>query len=370
MALNYVTIPKKMYLWAIERAGYNVDEFLRVHPDIAMYVEDEIKPTIKQLENFASSVHVPLALLMLPSPPVETSPIPMFRGKAGEGKFNLNVYQTILDVKGRQEWLSDYLAVNELDQCKFVGEYDINIPVNDMAVIIRQHLGLGIDWMMQFKSPDSAINHFVEKMEEVGVCVFFNGIVGNNTHRTLDVEECRGFALAGETNAPMIFVNNSDSKTAQMFTLAHEFTHVLVGASAGYAGFFGDYHDAVETYCDRVAAEFLVPAVLLKDNWTSIGDCARRFNVSTLVIARRAHDLGIITDAEYRDFYLSYRANAIVKKKTSGGAFYKTAAKRIGRLFAIHVYNAVHSKQISYTEAYRLTGLYGKTFDKFMANSI
>lgn len=370
MAREYVTIPKEMYLWAIERAGYRVDEFLQTHPDVAMYMEDEKKPTIKQLESFASTVHVPMAFLMLPSPPVETSPIPMFRGKAGNGKFDLNVYQTVLDVQGRQEWLSDYLSENDLDECPFVGKYDISTPIQDMAVIIRQHLGLEIDWMMNFNTPDKAINYFVEKMEEVGICVFFNGIVGNNTHRALDVEECRGFALVGEANAPMIFVNNNDSKNAQMFTLAHEFTHVLVGFSAGYAGFEGEYHDLVESYCDKVTAEFLVPGVLLKDYWSSIEECAKQFNVSTLVIARRAHDLGIISNEEYREFYLRYRANVKIKKKSSGGAFYKTAAKRIGRLFAIHIYNAVRSKQISYTEAYRLTGLYGKTFDKFMTTSI
>ncbi len=370
MAREYVTIPREMYLWAIERAGYKADEFLMTHPDIAMYVDGEKKPTIKQLEGFASTVHVPMALLMLPTPPVETSPIPMFRGKAGNGKFDLNVYQTILDVQGRQEWLSDYLAENDLDECPFVGKYDINTPVQEMSDNIRQLLNLEIDWMMQFNKPEKAINYFVEKMEEAGICVFFNGIVGNNTHRTLDVDECRGFALVGDTNAPMIFVNNSDSKNAQLFTLAHEFAHVLVGVSAGYAGFEGEYHDMVESYCDKVAAEFLVPASLLRDNWTSIEVCAKMFNVSTLVIARRAHDLGIISSEEYRDFFLRYRANVRIKKHSSGGAFYQTAAKRIGRLFALHIYNAVRSRQISYTEAYRLTGLYGKTFDKFMTTSI
>lgn len=371
MASEYVTIPKEMYLWAIERAGYNVEEFVRTRRDVAMYIEGEKKPTPRQLEKFAASVHVPVAFLMLPTPPVEKSPIPMFRGKAGEGRFDLNVYQTILDVQSRQEWLSDYLAENELDECHFVGKYKLDLPVKDMAEIIRRHLDLSIDWMFDFRNPAKTVNHLTERIEGVGVCVFFSGIVGNNTRRSLDVEECRGFALVGEANAPMIFVNNSDSKTAQMFTLAHEFTHVLVGFSAGYAGFYGEYHDYVESYCDKVAAEFLVPEVLLQENWTSIEDSAKRFNVSTLVIARRAHDLGIISNEEYREFYLRYRANAHVKKDNAGGgAFYKTAAKRVGRLFAIHVYNAVRSRQLSYTEAYRLTGLHGSTFDKFMATSI
>lgn len=371
MAREYVTIPKEMYLWAIERAGYKVDDFLRNHPKVAAYIEEDKLPTIKQLENFANTVHVPIAYLLLPSPPVETSPIPMFRGKAGNGKFDLNVYQTILDVQGKQEWLSDYLAENELDECPFVGKYSTKTPIQDMVVIIRQYLNLQIDWMFDFPTPEKAINFLVERMEEVGICVFFNGIVGSDTHRALDVEECRGFALVTDTNAPMIFVNNKDSKTAQMFTLAHEFTHVLVGVSAGYAGIDGEFHNFIESYCDRVAAEFLVPTNLIKDRWTNIEDCAKLFNVSRLVIARRAHDLNLISDTEYRDFYQKYRSfGAKIKKTTSGGAFYATAAKRIGKLFAVHIYNAVRSNQISYTEAYRLTGLYGRTFEKFMTNTI
>ena len=371
MNREYLNIPSEMYQWAIQRAGHNLDEYLTTHPQIATFVSGEKRPTVNQLEKFAKSMHVPFGYLLLPAPPKETAPIPMFRGKAGNGKFDLNVYQTILDVQSRHDWLSEYIEENELHDCEFAGKYDTRMTIQEMVVVIREHLGLNADWMFEFKNPDTAINFLVERMEEAGICVFFNGIVGNDTHRPIDVDECRGFALVDEPKAPMIFVNNKDSKTAQMFTLAHEFTHILVGVSAGYAGDYGDYHDHVETYCDMVAAEFLVPGVLLRDNWTSIEDSAKRFNVSRLVIARRAHDLGLISDAEYREFYQRYRAHAaIAKKQKSGGAFYLTAAKRIGKLFAAHVYNAVRSNQISYTEAYRLTGLYGKTFDKFMAKTL
>ena len=371
MERNRIEVLAKMYEWAIERAGHTVGEFLEAHPKFAAYVSGEKQPTIKQLEQFAKSVHVPIAYLLLPEPPKEVSPIPMFRGKAGKGKFDLNVYQTILDVHGKQEWLSDYLAENEVDECPFVGKYDISVPVQDMAVIIRNYLGMEIDWMLQFRSPDKAVSFFVEKIESAGICVFSNGVVGNNSHRPLSVDECRGFALVSDTNAPMIFVNNRDSKTAQMFTLAHELTHVLVGVSAGYAGIDGDYQDRVETYCDKVAAEFIVPAILLNKNWTSIDSCAKLFNVSRLVIARRTHDLGLITDAEYRTFFLRYKASLTDNKiQSSGGDFYRTSAKRVGKLFAAYIYSAVRSEQLSYTEAYRLTGLYGRTFEKFMTDKI
>lgn len=367
MGRDFIDIPKEMYTWAITRAGYSLDDFLQKNPRIGAYIEGERKPTVKQLEDFAKSVYVPVASLLLPSPPIETPPIPMFRRKTTTSRFNLNVYQTVLDVQGRQEWLSEYLVDNELNNCQFVGTYGATLPIRDMAVVIRRHLNLEIGWMFDLKSPEKAISLLVERMEDAGICVFFNGIVGNNTHRSIDVEECRGFALVTDTNAPMIFVNNKDSKTAQVFTLAHEFVHVLVGLSAGYAGIDGEYHNDDETYCDRVAAEFLVPATLLKDKWCGIDGSAKLFNVSRLVMARRAHDLHIISDDEYRSFYARYRCFMPNVKKSSGGAFYATVTRRVGRLFAFYVNSAVKSGQLSYTQAYRLTGLYGKTFDRFMS---
>ena len=338
-------------------------------PLLESWLSDEKKPTLAQLTKFSSKFHVPIGYLFLSQAPVERLPFPMFRGEAGiDHRFDLNVYDTVMNILSRQEWLEDYLKENEVENCKLVGSINQRIPVSEAVNILRTILGLDTRWAFSIASIDAAVSMMTERLEQAGVFVAFNGVVGNNTHRVLDVNECRGFALV-DGMAPYVFVNSGDAKSAQMFTLVHETAHLMLGVSAGHAGEDIFLHNVTERYCDAVAAEFLVPQSVLRNVWNgNIKWMANKFKVSELVVARRGHDLGFLSDADYRAFWLEYSHRP--KKSSKGGDFYLSSVKRVGRTFAIHVRNAVNNRELSYTEAYRLTGLYGNTFQHFMNNNI
>lgn len=213
-----------------------------------------------------------------------------------------------------------------------------------------------------------------DKIEDIGIFLSANDIVGYNTHRPLNPEEFRGFVLV-DKYAPFIFVNNRDFKAAQMFTLVHELAHVWIGRSAAF-----DLHDlspaqdAVESACDTIAAEFLVPTDSLAQKWIKFGRernpyqvGAHHFKVSEVVIARRALDTQLITKEEFREFYQGQQQVAKAKRKDgSGGDFYNTANTRIGKTFLRHIIGAVKEGRLLYSGAYNLTGLNRRTFDGMM----
>lgn len=373
MAVERLNIQPELLRWVIQRAGVSEEKAIEAFPLLNGWLALEKLPTLSQLKSFAEKFYVPLGYLFMSKLPIENIPFPMFRGDAGQQKhFDLNVYDTVMNIQARQEWLEEYLEENEIDTCDFVGTVDAHTStISEVVNKLRTILDLDSRWAFSLATPDAAVSLLGQKLEDAGVFLAYNGVVGNNTHRPLKVSECRGFALVNE-KAPYIFVNSADSKSAQLFTLIHEVAHLMLGVSAGHAGSEVLYHEATEQYCDMVAAEFLVPASLLRDIWENdTKSASRRFKVSELVIARRAHDLDLMSNADYRAFWLMYSQRRIqVKKNASGGSFYLTSVKRVGHNFAVHVRNAVNNKQLSYTEAYRLTGLYGKTYDNFMTNNI
>lgn len=361
----------RMLVWAFERAGFNEERAVKAFPKLASWLSGESLPTVNQLQQFAKRFYVPFGYLFLQNAPAEELPFPMFRGEAGVmNNFDLNVYDTVNIIRTRQDWLEDYLVDNDIDTCQLVNRITLHTPIVEAVNILRDLLELDPRWAFSLTRTDVAVGLLTERLEQIGIFVAYNGVVGNNTQRALKVSECRGFALVNLV-APYIFVNSADSKSAQLFTLIHEVAHIMLGVSAGHAGEDIGSHYIYEKYCDMMSAEFLVPSQVLRETWNNdIKKQSRLFKVSEIVIARRAHDLGMLSDIDYRNFWQEYSHRPIVEKKKGGGDFYLTSVKRVGRLFAIHVRNAVNSRQLEYTEAYRLTGLSGKTYQHFMTNNI
>jgi Zn-dependent peptidase ImmA (M78 family) len=361
-----------MLTWAIARAGYELRDFTARFPNVQEWLAGNKQPTLKQLEDFSHRVHLPFGYLFLDQPPQEALNFPFFRTGGGERQgVSLNVYDTILLIQKRQDWLAEYLVDNEFPALNFVGSA---VKENDpMRIVssIRQVLNLEPVWASRLKSWADALDFLANKLENAGIQVVFNSVVENNNHRPIDVEECRGFVLV-DVYAPFMFVNASDGKAAQMFTIAHELAHIWIGQSAGFdMQQLLPADDPIEKLCDQVAAELLVPADEFNDFWNrnpDINAMTRYFKVSPIVLARRALDLGKLTRAAFFQWYREYQEAVKYKKEhtAGGGDFYLTQKKRLGLRYVALIDRAVREKQLLYREAYKLTGLKGDTYQNFI----
>jgi Zn-dependent peptidase ImmA (M78 family) len=190
-----------------------------------------------------------------------------------------------------------------------------------------------------------------------------SGVVQNNNRRHLDPDEFRGFAIS-DNLAPLIFINGADTKAAQMFTLAHEIAHIWLGKTAlSDAQAIKKPKHEIELWCNQVAAEVLVPLKVIQGEYNKnneftaeLSRLARCFKVSTLVVLRRMHDAGHISEQKFRKEYHAELERLQEIPKGKGGNFYLTQAARVSKRFARALVTSTLEGQTLYRDAFRMLG--------------
>lgn len=264
-----VTVKPELIRWAVDRSRLSADELVEKFPKLEAWKTGEKQPTFRQLENFAKTTMTPFGFLFLEQPPEETLSIPDFRtvGDTPIDRPSPNLIDTIHTMQRRQAWMRELLIEEGHDQLAFVGSAGGADNFKSLAQQIRQELDLVPDWAEPLATWEDALKTLRSAIERIGILVFSNSVVGLNNHRPLDPEEFRGFVLC-DPYAPVVFVNSADSKSAQMFSLAHEMAHVWLGSD----GLFNlvkmmPSNAETERFCNRVAAEFLIPGYKLTERW-------------------------------------------------------------------------------------------------------
>ena len=372
-----VDVKPDFFLWACERSRRSIDELAerKSFSKLPEWISGEARPTFKQLEKFAQATYTPFGYFFLPKPPEESVPIPDLRtvGNQYMGRPSPDLLDTIHAMQRRQAWLHEDLIECEAEPLDFVGSAQTADDSQGVGREMRRMVGLDDGWAAKVRTWQEAVSELRRAIEQLGVMAVINGVVGNNTHRKLDVGEFRGFALS-DKYAPLVFVNGADAKSAQMFTLVHELAHIWLGESAlTDTGLISQPSQEIESWCDRAAAEFLVPAQELKSCWRDIRHeekpfetLSRHFKISPIVAGRRAMDLRLVDRQTFFKFYEEYIAREHRLRPSSGGGdFYNNQNMRVGEKFATQVILATKGGRLSFKEAYDLTGLRGGAFQEY-----
>lgn len=361
-----VDVAAPLYAWAVERSGLAADVLAQKFPKLQQWESGEHSPTLRQLEQFAKATRTPVGYFFLSDLPDDEVPIPDLRtvGDMGVQRPSPDLLETIYQCQQRQDWYRDYARGIGLDPVPHVGSLSTATPVDEAASAVTAAMSFSVE--RRGSNWSEAFSYLRDQAEDNGVLVMVSGVVGSNTRRKLDPAEFRGFALA-DPLAPLVFVNGADTKAAQIFTLAHELAHLWLGESALSDADLGvQATHEVERWCNRVAAEVLVPLEALRSDFDDRADLtdeldrlARRFKSSTLVVLRRVHEAGFLPWGAYRRAYqIEFgRVMELVGAGGGGGDFYNTQPARVSKRFARSVIVSALEGQTLYTDAFQMLGL-------------
>lgn len=364
-----------MLQWARQSMGLSVQDVARAVKKQVRVIEDWESgggaPTYAEMEKLAYTVFKrPLALFFLPAPPDEMPPRREFRTLPDTDIQSLAA-DTHLHIRRAHAY---QLALKELfdrspSERTIWRAISLNVqaPVPDQARAVRDYLEFTLGQQTACKSDDDALKQWREAVESTGVFVF------KAAFRQKDVS---GFCLM-DPELPLVYLNNSTTKTRQTFSLLHELAHLLLSLN-GLSKFDTSYIDRlpaqerqIERFCNAIAAEMLMPAedfrqyaATFPDNVEAateqqFADLAARYAVSREVVLRRFLDAGRASRAFYEQKAKQWAAQ---RKEGTGGSWYASQNAYLSERFAHEVVRRHDRKQISVEQASELLGIKPKNF--------
>lgn len=351
-------VKPELLIWARDSAGYSIEEAAKKVPvtsdRLEKWEKGELNPTINQLRKLGGIYKRPLAVFYLPEPPEIFKPLRDFRRLPEEEKKKLSpeLRFEIRKARYRRETAIDLYKLNE----EPIPESEIIIKLTDkpeeVASRIRKLLGITYSEQFSWLYPNQALNNWRAALGNIGVLVF--------QASKIRLKEMRGFSISDKP-LPVIVINVSDSYTARIFSMMHEFVHILLkkGGLCDLKEKQLSYDERrIEIFCNHVAGAVLVSEAQLREEkivinkgqkkeWddAEIKSLANKFSVSHEVILRRL----LITGYTTNDFYQEkrkYYQQIIGKKPEKKGGFappdilaVSSAGKHFIRLVLSSYYN-------------------------------
>lgn len=371
-----VGIQPTVLQWARESIGMSVEDVAlklkRSPEEVRAWESGAGSPTYVQLENLAYKVFKrPLAIFFLPAPPEEAAPVREFRTlpDADLQTLHVDTYFQIRRAQTYQLTLKELFDGQNPSAQRLWQEFALNFeqPVAEQAIALRQALGISLDQQIAWKSAEVALKAWREAIEARGIFIF---------KAPFKQKEISGFCLL-DAEFPLVYLNNSTTKTRQIFSLLHEVAHLLFSIN-GISKFDSDYVHRlpprarrIEQFCNQIAAEVLIPS----DDFAAqirelprnaetvpeqvIASIGSRYGVSRESILRRLLDLGRVRKAFYEQ---KAKFWASQKQAQGGGNWYASQNTYLSDRFAREVIRRHYRNQISLEQAAEFLGVKAKNF--------
>ncbi len=329
-----------------------------------------VPPTVAQLRKAARVYKRPLGVFFLPEPPTTFDAMRDFRRHEGAaaGDWSPELHGEYRRALVQRE---NALELADIEDTELLTTWRLQqLPDDDagIAAAARQALlkvaplpppiGVGTTY--------EHLNAWVAAVEESGVLVLATSGGG------VSPSEMRAFSLYFDV-LPVIMVNGSDRPRGRLFSLLHEYAHLLLH-TGGVCDTVTDLSATspdrqLEARCNAIAAAILMPrdAVLASPevaarqhsptswDYDSLRSAAAPFGVSAEAFLRRLLTLGRVEQAFYRarrDEFLAAYEKDEGRAKPGRGNWYRNTARDRGKGYVRRVADAHRRRVIdSYTAA-------------------
>jgi Zn-dependent peptidase ImmA (M78 family) len=374
-----IEVNPEVLKWLRESSGWKIDEVSKrlgsTSEAILDFETGEKSPTLTQLRRLSELYKRPLASFFL-SKPKEEKPLPKDY-RFLPNRANVFDKKTILAIRrsrslqsiGKELSLNiRYETVTKTKKAALTDNPEL------IAAEYRKLFALDFEKQRKLKDAYKLFGYLRDALEDSNVLVF---------QFSMPIEDARGFALADEFPS-IVVINSKDSIEARLFTLMHEFGHILLGETViDIPDESQANRDSIERWCNAFSASFLLPKESISELFKeyrgrlteteTLNSLSRKYKVSKAVLLVKMLELDYISRQEFENVLARYVPKETkkieVKKKGISLTSDQRCLSEMGNKFVSLVANNFDKDFITYSDALNYLSIKSKNFDRVLAKA-
>lgn len=322
-------------------------------------------PTIAQLRKAAEVYKRSLAVFFLSAPPEGFDTLRDFRrlDDADGGHWSPELHEEFRRAHTQRDFA---LELAETEEQELPDAWRIRVSANDSDAEIAARIRAALIEVSPLPIPPGTLNPYEHLNAWVSAIEASGVLVLATRGGKVAVDEMRGMSLYFDV-LPVIVLNGSDYPRPRLFSLLHEFVH-LVLHTEGLCDVVTDdrprtANRTLEARCNAIAAAVLMPAtevrarpevIARKDipaswDYDTLRPVAAQFGVSAEAFLRRLSTLGLVPLDLYRqrraEFMAAHDDEAERTRSTGGGNWYRNTVRDLGKGYVRAVTDA-HRRRV------------------------
>jgi Zn-dependent peptidase ImmA (M78 family) len=368
-----VPVNGKVLVWARTIRGLTLEraaELLEISAgELRDYESGIRKPLVGLLRSISAKYQINFTSLLMPEPlPLESRPTD-HRAQANAKPLSIETLVAIEEVNEALDAFGDIASeIPRIVPTLRLGTATLDEEPEEVAARERRKFSVSMDDQRLWRDPAYARGQWRRQIEQRGIFTYMI---------PMPDDELSGFSTLRDGIAAICVNDRESTEGRKIFTLFHEYAHLLL-RQTGISDENNSNH--VERFCNSFAASFLVPRSAIMDavsdkrvpydfSDAEIRQLSTRFRVSNRAIAYRLEKLGLAPRGFYGRHAAPWDNPAPDKPFPKGKKINQIPIriKRVGRLHAGTVLEAVDRQAINSFDASELIGLKPTSFGKLRA---